>query len=238
VGRVAGLARYPVKSMAGEDLTEARFGPLGITGDRRWAAYTADGGIGSGKTTRRFRRVDGLLSLRARLDSGAPADAVPVIGFPDGRQYRADDPSAARALTALLGRPLQLRPEGAVRHHDESRVHLITTAGLRFLEQVLGHPVDGTRFRPNVVLDVDGDGFVEDGWEGRTMALGDQVRLLLGPGMPRCVMVGLPQPQAGLPTEPRLLTELGRVHQVEFGLQAEVVQGGTVRSGDLAALGG
>lgn len=43
-------------------------GQRGLEGHRTWAVHTADGGIGSGKTTRRFRRVDGLPALAARLE--------------------------------------------------------------------------------------------------------------------------------------------------------------------------
>jgi len=234
VGRVAALARYPVKSMAGERLTQAVFTDSGIAGDRGWAAYTTDGGIGSGKTTRRFRRVEGLLDLRARL---APAAGrVPLVTFPDGGEHRADDPAASRALSALLGQPLRLRPQTVVPHHDESPVHLITTAAIRQLEQLLGEPIDAARFRANIVLDVDGAGFVEDDWQGRHLLIGDDVELCLGPPMPRCVMVGMPQPCNGLAPDTRLLKLLGRVHQVRFGLQASVVRGGIVREGDQATL--
>jgi uncharacterized protein YcbX len=276
VGRVAELARYPVKSMAGERLAEARFGPTGIDGDRRWAIYTADGGIASGKTTRRFRRVDGLFGLLARLNAPAepagpddwprsasssregsrpqgstssgynasaessglpgfgfsPESGVPTVWLPDGRQFRADEPAASAALSALLGQPLELRQESAVCHHDESRVHVITTAAVRQLELLIGEPVEITRFRANVVLEIDGTGFIDDGWRGGTLALGNEVQLSLGEGMPRCAMVGLPQPHAGLPADARLLKELGRIHNVRFGLKADVIQGGTVRPGD------
>jgi uncharacterized protein YcbX len=46
--RVAELTRYPVKSMGPERLTEADVDLRGLLGDRTWAAYTEDGGIGSG----------------------------------------------------------------------------------------------------------------------------------------------------------------------------------------------
>jgi uncharacterized protein YcbX len=52
-GRVLEVTRYPVKSMGGESLRRARVGDRGVEGDRVWAVYTADGGIGSGKRTRR-----------------------------------------------------------------------------------------------------------------------------------------------------------------------------------------
>ncbi|MFI7130854.1 MOSC domain-containing protein [Nonomuraea sp. NPDC050153] len=240
VGQVVELARYPVKSLGGERLTRARFTADGVAGDRSWAVYTADGGIGSGKTTRRFRRIDGLLDLRARLDgppAAAPGDAdVPLLILPDGREHRADDPAAGQALSTLLDRPLRLNRQSSVPHHDEAPVHLVTTAAVRKLEQLLGEPVDVARFRANLVLDVDGAGFVEDDWQGRHLTIGHQVELCLGPGMPRCVMVGMPQPHVGLGPDARLLKLLGHAHQVRFGLQAGVVRGGTVQQGDLAAL--
>jgi len=48
VGTVALLARYPVKSMRGETLEHVEVEPRGLSGDRGWAVYTDDGGIGSG----------------------------------------------------------------------------------------------------------------------------------------------------------------------------------------------
>lgn len=228
-GVVAALTRFPVKSMGGENLTAAEVDERGVIGDRGWATYTEDGGIGSGKTTRRFRRVDGLLSCGARLD-----DTVPVVALPGGATYRADDPAAGDALSALLGQPLVLRPESDVQHHDDSPLHVITTAGVRRIAALLGAPVDASRFRANVLLDVDGEGFVEDTWKGRELHLGQEVVLRLGAAMPRCVMVSMPQ--NGLPHDPSILAELGRSHDVDFGLQASVLRGGTMRIGDVATL--
>ncbi len=240
VGHVAALARYPVKSMVGEWLEQVHVTERGVAGDRCWAAYTLDGGIGSGKTTRRFRRVAGLLDLRARLEAGvgpvAGDAATPLVTFPDGHEHRADAPAASTALSALLGQPLRLARETSVPHHDESPVHVVTTAAMQRLEEIAGEPVDAARFRANVVLAVDTVGFVEDDWHGRHLALGEQVVLRLGPGMPRCVMVDMPQPHDGLRHHSRLLRALGQVHDVEFGLQAHVVRTGTLRRGDCAVL--
>ena len=226
-GRVGALLRYPVKSMGGEELAEVEVEHRGLAGDRAWAVYTDDGGIGSGKSTRRFRRVDGLLDWRAELDG-----TEPVIASPAGERCGVDD--AGARLSAALARPLAVRPESDVPHHDESPVHLLTTASLRGLGELLGGPVDVARFRPNVVLDVPGEGFPEEGWVGRELALGDDVVLRLGRGMPRCVMVGLPQ--ADLDKDKRILRTLAQERDLAFGLQASVVRGGTVRRGDPAHL--
>jgi hypothetical protein len=225
IGTVSRLTRYPVKSMGGEHLDAAEVGSRGLSGDRSWAAYTADGGIGSGKTTRRFRRVDGLLEWSAELDG-----AVPVIESPSGKRFRADDAAAATRLSSALGRPLMLRREAEVPHHDESPVHVLTGAALRGLGELLGGPVDVARFRPNVVLET--HRALE---EGRELRLGDAVVLRLGPVMPRCLMVDLPQ--RDLDRDGRILRTLGEDGDPTFGFQAHVVRGGTVRVGDRAVLG-
>jgi uncharacterized protein YcbX len=272
VGTVSLLARYPVKSMRGEQLERAEIEPRGLVGDRTWAVYTSDGGIGSGKSSRRFRRVDGLLGFSAGLDGsglggagidgagidGAGIDgsgidgsgleesgpersgleqsveSVPVIQTPAGHRFRADDPDADELLSAALHQPLRLAREAGVRHHDASGLHVVTTAEVRRLAELLGDAVDVARFRPNVVLDVPGADFVEDGWTGRELRLGSGVIIRLGVGMPRCVMVDLPQGPLG--RDGRILKMLAQEHELLLGLKAEVVRGGTVRLGDPAVL--
>ena len=225
LGRVAALTRYPVKSLAGEALAGAAVEPRGLVGDRTWAVYTDDGGIGSGKTTRRFRRVDGLLGLSATSD-----DAAPVVTAPDGRSAVAGTPDADALVSDVLGRPLRLAPEADVPHHDEAPVHVVTTAALRRVVEMLGAPVDVSRFRANVVLDVDGTGFPEDGWEGRLLALGEDVVLRPDGGMTRCRMVDLVD--GGEPADDGLLRLLGRARDTLFGIRALVERGGIVRVGD------
>ena len=225
VGHVRGLSRYPVKSLLGEVLPVARFGTR-LEGDRCWAVYTEDGRLGSGKNSRRFRAVDGLLHLRARLGPQGP-----LVRLPDGRELPAGEPGTDAELSALLGSPLALREETTVPHHDDSAVHVVTTAALHHLAGLLGEPVDAARFRPNVVVDTGpAEGFVEDRWLGRELHLGAEVVLRLTAPMTRCVMVTAAQEH--LPRAPRVLKVLGAAHDVEFGLQAEVVRGGRVALGD------
>jgi uncharacterized protein len=229
VGVVTRLYRYPVKSLLGQELETALVNRRGVEGDREWAVYTADGGIGSGKTSHRFRRVDGLLRLQATLDDG-----MPRLDLPDGRSLPVDDPEAGAALTTLLGQPLELRPETTVPHHDDSPLHLVTTTGLATLGRELGSEPDVRRFRPNLVVDTLAagllEGYPEDGWIGRQLAVGDEVVVAIDGGMPRCVMVSAEQ--RDLPRDPAVLTTLGRVHDVDFGVQASVVRGGVMRPGD------
>lgn len=89
VGSVVALSRFPVKSTAGESLSSALIRYRGLLHDREWAAYTADGGIASGKKTRRFRKVDGLMSWVSDVPGGGQ---LPLLHSPDGDSYRAEGP--------------------------------------------------------------------------------------------------------------------------------------------------
>jgi uncharacterized protein YcbX len=221
---VASLHRYPVKSTVGERLEVADVVARGLRGDRLWAVRDEDGKLGSGKSTRRFRKMEGLLDLIASYDGD-----VPVVTFPDGRGLRGDDPAIDEALSAHVGRPVTLGREGEVSHFDDGPVHLVTTASLRVVGEALGEPVDPRRFRPNLVVDT-GDlaGLVEDGWVGHQLHVGEVV-LEVAARMPRCVMVNLPQ--VGL-SATRVLDAVGDLNDANLGVLATVVAPGRVRVGD------
>ncbi|HEY6749018.1 MAG TPA: MOSC N-terminal beta barrel domain-containing protein [Mycobacteriales bacterium] len=229
VGTVVSLARYPVKSMSGESLRQFAVTARGVEADRVWAVYTADGRIGSGKTTQRFRRIDGLVMLGARMDGGRAE-----IGFPDGTTAAAGSPEADLRLSDLFGQPLSVRAETTVPHHDDCPVHLVTTASLRRLEDLLGEPVDTRRARPNLVLDVGGAGFLDNDWKGRDLRIGDEVVLRVGDGMPRCAMVTMAQP--GLAHDARVLKLIAEHNDLDLGLQTTVLRAGQVRLGDSVRL--
>jgi uncharacterized protein len=230
VGTVRILHRYPVKSIAGESLTTVAVDQRGVVGDRMWAVLDHDGKLGSGKSSRRFRRMEGLLRLTATLDG-----EVPVMGFPDGRQLRADEPAAAEAMSAYVGRPVTLGRERDVPHHDEGPVHLVTTSSLAAARDVLGGDVPPARMRPNLVLDTGPEAaLLEDAWVGRRLAVGAEVVLDVRGTMERCVMVGLDQ--VDLPAEPTLLGRLAALNDTCLGIVLDVVRGGTVAVGDQVRL--
>jgi uncharacterized protein YcbX len=232
VGKVRALYRYRVKSTAGQTPQSAAVTAKGLRHDRRWAAYTEDGGIASGKRTRRFRPVIGLMDWSSSADDDVD---VPVLVSPEGVRYHVDDPAAAQALTAAFGQPLTLRSETGIQHHDESPLHLLTTSSVAAVEGLVGARVDPRRFRANILVDTGVEpGFLEDGWTCAELAVGDDVVLQLGPGMPRCVMVD--QGPAGRIADPPILRSLGAHHGVQLGLQARAISSGTLRIGDVATL--
>ncbi|WP_290059857.1 MOSC domain-containing protein [Amycolatopsis solani] len=227
MGVVAALWRYPVKSMAGERLTEVHVGDRGLDGDRLYAVYEPGGRFGSGKNSTRFRLMPGLHAFAARYDGD-----VPVLTFPDGRVRRGDAADVHGELAAALDFPgVELAKEAGVPHHDEAPVHLVTTSSLAWLAgHTPGVAVDERRFRANILLDTGSvPGRTEESWVGERVRIGEVELEVLRKAV-RCVMVGLPAD--GLPAAPGLLKTISEVNGVTFGVQARVVRGGALRVGD------
>ncbi|WP_182525176.1 MOSC domain-containing protein [Nocardioides dongkuii] len=213
--RVVELLRFPVKSLRGEALERAAIDGRGVVGDRQWAVRDADGKLGSGKSTKRFRKMDGLLDLAAAYDGAAGTDG-PVISFPDGRSWRAPDPALDAAMSDHVGRPVVVARESDVPHHDEGPLHLVTTATLAALG------ADGALLRANLVVDVPGlEAFAEDDWTGRRLTVGDGLVLAVREPMERCVMVGR-----------TVLHEVTARNDRCAGLVVDVVEPGEVAVGD------
>lgn len=232
LGEVAELWRYPVKSLGGERISEAVCDRRGIVGDRWWAVRDADGKLGSGKTTRRFRRMPGLLSISARLDG----DGVAWVELPSGERARAGDPAAAELVGAVVGEAVTLEEESDVPHFDDAPLHVLSTASLAWLRTSRPHDqVDVPRFRPNVVVDVTGGGRPEDDWVGRSLQIG-AVTVGIAGQTGRCVMVTMTQPELGF--APGILGELTRRTDGLFGVYGKVLEVGRIRVGDEVSLVG
>jgi uncharacterized protein YcbX len=226
LGSVRSLHRHPVKSLVGERVSGLDVDDRGVVGDRLWAVLDEDGKLGSGKSSRRFRRMDGLLQLRADL-----REQLPAVTFPDGRRLPADDPGLDAALSAHVGRPVRLGKEDDVPHLDEGPLHLVTTASLTAAGEAFGGAIDPARLRPNLVLDSGAaHGFVENDWVGHHLAVGEQVVLAVRGMMERCVMVTMQQ--ADLPRAERLLRTVTAVNDACLGVVLDVVRGGRVHEGD------
>ncbi|MFF5077959.1 MOSC domain-containing protein [Actinoplanes sp. NPDC000266] len=220
--RVTEIRRYPVKSMLGELVPSSPVGPRGLDGDRLWAVRDTDGKFGSGKNTRRFRRMEGLFRFRSYVSQGAP-----TVELPDGRRFAADDPAGHRAISEALGRPVTLTPEAAVKHHDEGPVSLLTTASLRLVANLTGNPAEALRFRANLLIDSPA---LEDDWPGRRLRVGPATVLRVIRPLTRCVMIDMAQENA--PDRNDLLKALAAHHDMTLGVVAEVVTPGPVCAGD------
>jgi hypothetical protein len=232
VGTVETLWRYPVKSMAGEQLTQAAVDTRGILGDRLYAVRDPDGKLGSGKNTRRFRRMDGLLDFRSEY----LPDLTPVITLPDGRSIRGDDEHVHWAIADALGRPdVLLVKEGVISHFDQDPLHLVTTASMTWLARLTSTAdMDPRRVRPNLVLRVaETAGRPEDEWVGHELHIGTHLVLDIVDTVQRCAMIDAAQDDLGSADALRALADAS---DMLFGVYARVAVPGRVRVGDEAVL--
>ena len=222
--RVASVHRYPVKSLLGEDLDVLDVDERGVVGDRLWSVRTAADKIGSGKSTRRFEAVVGLLDFRATAQDGTV-----VVTAPDGDAYAIDDAVLPERLSSRIGQPLRLARETDVSHYDDGPVSLLGLASVRALTAARSQFVDAARFRANVVLDT-GAAFTEDAWMGCRVSVGTAVLQVFMPS-PRCVMINMAS--ADLPAQPGNLAALAELHDSCLGVIARVVQPGQIGVGDV-----
>lgn len=109
VGSIAGLWRFPVKSMQGERLQEVELATSGVLGDRAYALIDADTGrVVSAKSVKLFPDI---LACRATFVSPPQVgDAMPPISItlPGGTTVRSDAPDADRKLSAHFNRNVRL----------------------------------------------------------------------------------------------------------------------------------
>ena len=290
VGSVAGLWRFPVKSMGGERLEEAELTERGLVGDRAYALVDAETGkVVSAKSVKLF---PALLGCQAAFVTPprADGDLPPVaITLPDGTTVASDAGDADRVLSAFFRRAVRLArmatdnftvdqyhpdvegadpfgrrdtvvaqklgaaffadmgvpsPVPAGSFFDLFPVSVLTTSTLARLGELRPESrFDERRFRMNVIVGSDGTGFVENGWIGCQLAVGDAVRLRATMPDPRCVMTTLAQEE--LPADADVLRTLVRHNRVEIegagrfpcaGVYAVVEAPGTIRTGDGVAL--
>ena len=247
---LTGVWRYPVKSLQGEPLESARVEVDGLLGDRRW-------GIRDERTGRILtaRRRPELLDAAASYDGD-----LPVITLPGGHLVTGPGKQADRLLSEWLGDPVRLvasvgsdpgRAEffadatddtseaiewtmPASRFVDAAPVLVLTTASLR--TGAAHHPEgiwDPRRFRPNLVIDLDDEGWIEDRWVGTPLRVGS-VTLRPTERCIRCTMVTRAQP--GLESDVEVFRTLARHHDGRFGVWSEVLTTGALSVGDGASV--
>jgi uncharacterized protein YcbX len=244
LGTVARLWRFPVKSLRGEALGQVTIGPTGLSGDRAFALRDArDGRIMSAK------RSAALLTLRAGYPEGPSRPAV--IELDGGRRVRTDAPDAAAMLSDALGRAVELcgpddgRADRRVEWDEEmtfdappgafvdlAPLHVLTTASLRAGGALRPEGrFDPRRFRPNILVDTgERDGFLEDGLEGKVLAIGAAFRMRVFMPTIRCALTTRAQEE--LPADPGILRTIVQGHGGNLGAYATVEAPGEVRCGD------
>ena len=262
LGAVVSLWRYPVKSMMGEELNATEVSERGLLGDRAYALIdSADGKAATAKNPRKWPRLfDFRAACIEPARPGAKVPPV-RIELPDGTTVASDQSDLNQVLSKALNREVTFRAaqRGAVNAEeywpdmegldhrntvtdftlpagtffDVAMVHVLTTATLDRLRTLYPQGrFEVRRFRPNIVVQLVSDekGFAENAWVGHTLAIGTAVRLNITSPCGRCVMTTLAQ--GDLPRDPGILRTAAQHNQVNVGVYAAVVRGGTIRRGD------
>jgi uncharacterized protein YcbX len=249
---VTALWRYPVKSLQGEQVLTAEIDADGLRGDRIFGIR--DESTGKVLTGRREPRL-----LNAAATTG-PGDE-PIVMLPTGETLVGLGPTTDDALSAWLGKSVRLvrsidAPAGraeffedatdddstavewtmpAGRFVDAEPLLVLTTASLRAAAHL--YPAgqwDPRRFRPNILVDVAGDQWVEDEWCGHAVAIG---AVTVTPTMAcvRCTMVTRPQP--ALSRDLDIYKTIAAQHGGTLGVWCKVGSTGTISIGDAVEVG-
>lgn len=230
--RVLELWRYPVKSLLGERLDAVSVTADGLEGDRRYALYDAETGMGL-----TARRVPELLFARAALRDGQLEITLPDGSLADGDEALSDWLGRRVVLRSTAdGVPRQFENVDDFEHEPTSAWHAFEGAPGAFHDQeevrvslVSTATVDGwdpRRFRSNVLL----EGAGEDELVGSSVAVGDAV-LDVGLRIQRCVMTTRAQ-AGGIERDLDVLRTIARERDACLAVGALVSRPGTIRAGD------
>lgn len=203
--------RYPVKSMAGEQLQSARLTSSGIDGDRVIQVHNAQG------RTVTSRTYPGLLGFPATLDE----QGNPLIG---GRPWV--DPDVLAAVRKVVG-------PGARLVHDESADRfdvlplLVATDGA-----ISAFGRGGRRLRPNIVIG-GVNGLDERAWQGGQLLIGE-VAIRVADLRSRCIMTTFDP--GTLAHDPNVLRDIVKRFGGKLALNCDVARGGEIQVGQEAAI--
>ncbi len=159
---------------------------------------------------------------------------------PEGHRDEVVEAQLGAAFFNQRGLPSAV-PEGSF--FDLFPLSVLTTSTLDRLGELEPQSrFDARRFRMNVIVATSAHGFVENDWVGRSLAIGDDVRLGVALPDPRCVMPSLAQED--LPRDPEVLKALARHNRIDVagalypcaGVYAVAAATGTVRKGDRVSL--
>ena len=202
---VAEIWRYPVKSMAGEQLKSAQLNMDGILGDRRVLVYNEE--------TRQLitsRTHPKLLGLKATLDSAGQV-------FVDGHAWDSDE--TTQAVIHAAGPHARLLEWDDMERFDVLPLLVATDGAIK----EFGY--DHRRLRPNLVIG-GVDGLAEREWPGLRMKIGDAV-IEFAQLRGRCVMTTYdPDTQK---KDPKVLRHIVQKFDGTLALDTDVIQGGQIK---------
>jgi uncharacterized protein len=128
---------------------------------------------------------------------------------------------------------------------DYAALHLLTTSSIEALQKLYPEGrIEVRRFRPNIMVETTGqEGFVENAWVGKTLKIGDSLRLQVTDPCPRCVMPTLAQ--GDLPQDSNILKGIAKNRPMvpfagkelpSLGIYARVLSPGWIKRGDKVSI--
>ena len=121
---------------------------------------------------------------------------------------------------------------------DIAVIHILTTSTINRLRELYPEGrFEVRRFRPNIVIESTASekkDFIENLWIGKKLTIDEDIVLRITGPCTRCVMITLPQ--GDLPKDLGILRTVARYNQVNVGVYALVLQGGTIHRRDLVRL--
>jgi uncharacterized protein len=201
--------RYPVKSMAGEQLQAARLTASGIEGDRIVQVRRGRGRIATARTW------PDLLGFHAAL---GPAGEPLVNGKLWG------DPAVLAAVQELVGSDARLVHDEDLDRFDILPLLVVTDGA------IAAFGLDGRRLRPNIVIG-GVSGLEERTWEGGRILIGEVV-IGIHDLRDRCNMT-MVDPDT-LAYDPKVLRDIVRRFDGKLALNCEVLAGGEIQVGQEA----
>ena len=231
IGRVEGLFRYPVKSMAGERLEAAEMGWHGLEGDRRLAFRRLDDRTGFPWLTA-GRLPDLLLFAPLRRDGEARGNLPTHVRAPGGEEMPAFGDDLAAEVGRRCGSPVEMTHlrQGIF---DEACVSVIASETVRELGRLAGRSPDVRRFRPNVLVELRRPvPFQEDAWVGGVLSFGegdDAPAIAVTMRDERCSMVNF-DPDSAAPA-PEMMKAVVRANENKAGIYGAVARIGRLAIG-------
>jgi uncharacterized protein YcbX len=240
IGQVEAIFRYPVKSMAGEQLQAAQLGWHGLDGDRRLAFRRVGDPSGFPWLTA-SKLPDLLLFTPHRREGGGPEDPLlPThIRTPPGEEMPVFGEDLAQEVGRRYGAPVQMMQ---LRHgiFDDASISVLASDTVREIARVAGQSPEVRRFRPNVVVRLlRSTPFQEEEWLGGTLSFGegnDAPAIAVTMRDLRCSVVNL-DPDSARPT-PEVLKAVVRANQNHAGIYGAVTRIGRLAVGQTIFLHG
>jgi uncharacterized protein YcbX len=235
IGLVEAIFRYPVKSMAGEQLEVANLGWYGLDGDRRLAFRRIDDRSGMPWLT--ASKLSDLLLFSPHREDGVQEELPTHVRTPDGREMPVFGEDLAAEISRRYGAPVEMMQ---LRHgiFDEATISVITVETVDEIGRLAGRSLDMRRFRPNVVVrPLRSSPFQEDEWVGGELSFGqgdDAPAIAVTMRDERCSMVNL-DPDSASPS-PEIMKAIVRARQNHAGIYGAVTRTGRVTVGQTVIL--